>query len=76
MRLNDRLIKENREEEERKKRKRRDFYTDEETLSYMPYVSQGFINENRSVFKGFGDTGINNAPSIYDSQAIFKTREE
>lgn len=77
MRLNERLSKDNRKKEEEKKRKKQDFYVDEEeTLSYMPYTSKGYINDNKGVYGGFGSTGINNAPSIYDKQAVFRTRKE
>lgn len=74
MRLSERLYHDNIKQEEDKKKKARDFFMDEEeTLAYAPYASEGFINDRKSVFKGFGDVGINNAESIFDKQAIFRT---
>lgn len=75
MRLEERLERNNKREEDRKKKKRRgDYEDDEETLTYKNIQRTGYLNAYEGVFKGFGDTGINNAPSIYDAKAVFRTR--
>lgn len=76
MRLSERLNKDNFNKEDRKKKTSMDFYMEEEeTLMYMPAKLQGYINEGQGKFSGFGDVGLNNAPNIYDKQAVFKTWE-
>lgn len=73
--LTDRLQKDTRKKEINKAKRAEDIYDeDEETMDYIERPKFGFLNDSKSVFSGFGDEGINNAQSIFDKQAIFKTR--
>lgn len=74
MKLDDRLVEKKKAAE--KFRKNQVNYEDEETLMYKPYKSMGYINQKSTVFKGFGDEGINNAPSVFDRQALFTSKKE
>lgn len=72
--LSNRLLKDLQRQENEKIKRAEDIYDDdEETMDYLERKSEGFINDRKSVFAGFGDDGINSAESIFDQQAIFKT---
>ncbi|MCR5654170.1 MAG: hypothetical protein K6G07_00800 [Lachnospiraceae bacterium] len=74
MGLTERILKETKKAEDRKNKPV--FYEeDEEYYMYMPYQSQGFINENKGVFANDDDTSINTAKSIFDKTAVFKTKK-
>lgn len=62
-----------RKENERIKRAEDIYDEDEETMDYLHRKFEGFLNDKKTAFSGFGDDGINNAQSIFDKQAIFKT---
>ena len=51
---------------------------DEETEEEMERPRPLFLNRNKSVFDsgtGNGQGGINTAPSVFDTGAVFKTHE-
>lgn len=73
--LSERLSRDIRQKEIERIKRTEDIYDDdEETMDYLERKRTGFINDSKSKFTGFGDTGLNNAQSIFDAQAIFKTR--
>lgn len=72
--LSERLQKDIYKKEINRIKRAEDIYDeDEETMDYLNRQREGFINENKSCFTGFGDEGLNNALSVFDKQAIFKT---
>lgn len=73
-RLSERLLNDIRKQEIKKIKKSEDIYDeDEETMDYIQRPKIGYLNDSKSKFRGFGDTGINNAQSVFDAQATFRT---
>lgn len=60
-------------ENERIKRAEDIYDDDEETMDYIERPGWRYLNDTKTAFTGFGDDGINNAESVFDRQAIFKT---
>ena len=73
MRIDDRLVKQNKEKE---KAKKRSFEDDEETLTYMRRNRMMPLNEQKGAFTDNVNGGINTQKSIFDRTAIFNTRGE
>lgn len=72
--LSQRLQKDLQKKENERIKRSEDIYDeDEETMDYIERPALAYINDRKTTFAGFGDNGINNAESIFDRQAIFKT---
>ncbi len=71
MRVTDALIRQN-----RTKNKKNYNEDDEPTQSYKEKELEWWaLNRNKSVFTSPMDNGINNRESVFDSKAVFRTRE-
>ena len=73
MRIDDRLVKQNKEKEKAKKRSVED---DEETLTYRQRDRVMPLNEQKGAFTDRVNKGINTEKSIFDKTAVFNTRGE
>ena len=73
MRSVDRLEQQRRMKQQKRKNS---LLTDEEAEEEMERPKPMFLNRNKSAFDsgtGNGQGGINNAPSVFDRQAVFRT---
>ena len=71
MRVTDALIRQN-----KAKNKKNYNEDDEPTQSYKEKTLEWWsLNRNKSVFTSPMDNGINNRESVFDSKAVFRTKE-
>lgn len=75
MNLTERLERDNYKKKEQKRRIT-DSDDGEETLTYMERAKPVFLNERSHTFDRIGDDSFHVAPSVFDRQAIFHTREK
>ncbi len=76
MRLNDRLIEENKrinKELAKEAEIQQDVEEDETGYAYADRPPFVFLNRDKGVFANPNDNALNTAPSIFDKTAIFRT---
>ena len=73
MGVTDRLLRQNNRDRIKKRKAQND--DDEPTMRYKDKAYEYWaINQNKQSFESPMGSGINNAPSIFDSKAVFRTR--
>lgn len=76
MRVTEALIRQNNRNRLRKQTQQDDFEDNEPTQAYKEKNLEWWsINQNKSAFASSMDHGINNQPSVFDKQAVFRTGE-
>ena len=74
MRVTEALIRQNSRNRLRKQSQQDDFDDNEPTQAYKEKQLEWWsINQNKSAFSSSMDDGINNNPSVFDKQAVFRT---
>ena len=76
MRVTEALIRQNNMNRMKKQRNQLDAEDDEPTQTYKEQKLEWWsINRSKSAFASPMDEGINNNASVFDKQAVFRTKE-